>query len=148
MADEALLGMDGGLYVNDGGDYGTPNWREITNVKDAAQSGAAGEADVSTRGTGIFRATITTLLEGDVTFGMVDDGGEDIGIFEEAWATRSVLDMMYLNRKRDIVGARGWRMPMQCREFASTQNLEEGQMRNVTLKITKSSNPPTRIVIT
>ena len=54
------LGLHAKLYRNTGSG-GTPAWNEIPNVRDVTLNLETGEADVSTRGNGGWRANIGTL---------------------------------------------------------------------------------------
>ena len=54
------LGMDAKLYRNSGS-FGSPIWTEVTNVKDLTLNLEKGEADVTTRANGGWRATVGTL---------------------------------------------------------------------------------------
>ncbi len=54
------LGLDARLYRNTG-TYASVTWNEVKNVKDLTLSLEAGEADVTTRGNGGWRATIATF---------------------------------------------------------------------------------------
>jgi len=66
------LGMEAKLYRNSG-NYSTPRWVEMPNVKDLTLNLEAGEADVTTRGNAGWRATVATLKDGSIEFEMVWD---------------------------------------------------------------------------
>ena len=64
------LGLHAKLYRNTGSG-GTPAWNEITNVRDVTLNLETGEADVSTRGNGGWRANIGTLKGATLEFEMM-----------------------------------------------------------------------------
>jgi len=66
------LGMDAKLYRNTG-DYATPTWVEVSNVKDVTLNLEKGEADVTTRANAGWRATVGTLKDASIEFQMVWD---------------------------------------------------------------------------
>ena len=66
------LGMDAKLYRNTG-DYATPVWVEVSNVKDVTLNLEKGEADVTTRANQGWRATVGTLKDASIEFQMVWD---------------------------------------------------------------------------
>ena len=61
------LGMDAKLYRN-AGSFGSPIWTEVTNVKDLTLNLEKGEADVTTRANGGWRATVGTLKDASIDF--------------------------------------------------------------------------------
>ena len=78
------LGMDAKLYRNDG-TYEVPDWVEMTNVKDLTLNNEKGEADVTTRASNGWRATVGTLKDGSVEFEMVwDTEDESFTAIQEA----------------------------------------------------------------
>jgi len=72
----ARLGLQARLYRNTG-TYAVPVWEAVNNVKDLTLNLEKGEADVSTRNSNGWRATIGTLKEGSVEFQMVWDRRKD-----------------------------------------------------------------------
>ncbi len=57
------LGLDAKLYRNTG-NYASPNWQEMKNVKDLTLSVEAGEADATTRGNAGWKATLGMAVFG------------------------------------------------------------------------------------
>lgn len=111
---------------------------EITNVKDLSTDFSAGEADITTRGSGGWRETLATLREGTVTFQMVwTPGDEAFDAIQEAFLDNATLAFAVLDSdptdtpdiSEGIVGY------FSVTNFSLTQNLEEAQMVDVTLKL-------------
>ena len=65
-----VLGLDAVLYRGAAGTRGTT---EVTNVKDLTINLESGEADVTTRATEGWKASVATLKEGSLEFGMLYD---------------------------------------------------------------------------
>jgi len=90
------LGMDAKLYYCAAGIGGTPTWSELTNVKNVTLSLQKGEADVTTRANGGWKATAATLKEGTIEFEMVWDTA-DAGFTRQkavrfAWGRGGVVE--------------------------------------------------------
>ena len=67
------LGMEAVLKYK----VGAGAWTELKNVKDVTLNLEAGEADVTTRGNGGWRANIATLKDASLEFEMVWDTADD-----------------------------------------------------------------------
>ena len=116
----------------------TTDLDEVTNVKDLATDFSAGEADITTRGSAGWRETLATLREGTVTFQMVwEPGDEAFDAIQEAFLDNTLIAAAVLDSdptdtpdvSEGIVGY------FSVTNFSLTQNLEEAQMVDVTLKL-------------
>jgi len=69
-----VLGLDAKLYRGSGGSTAAT---EVKNVKDLTLNLESGEADVTTRATGGWKASAATLKEASLEFTILYDTAED-----------------------------------------------------------------------
>lgn len=142
-----LMGLDAVLQYNDG-TYGTPDWTPITNVKDLTLSLSTGIADVSTRAGNGWRQEQPTLKEAEITFQMIHDpSDEGFNVIRDAFLATDPDERVvefWITDQDPVVdsGALGFRMAMFVSQFDWGQELEEGQMIDVTLRVARTENPP------
>lgn len=140
---QVKLGMDGKLYWRSGGTYAAPVWTEIDNVRDVSNALERGEADVTVRKNGGWRATIGTILDASGEFLMLDIEG-DVG-FEEvkyAFLNKQPMELAFLNGGITTPGSKGLRAIFSVTAFNEDQSLEEGIAHSVTVKPTIAAYKP------
>jgi hypothetical protein len=136
------LGMDAKLYRNTGS-YATPVWNEVTNVKDVTLNLEAGEADVTTRGNGGWRANIATLKDAGLEFEMVwDTADDDFTAVRTAFLSNGSVEFAVLDGDITTTGSQGLRATMAITNFSRSEPLEEAIKVSVTAKPTYADNPP------
>lgn len=136
------LGLDAKLYRNTGA-YASPSWNEVTNVKDLTLNLEAGEADVSTRGNGGWRANIATLKDASLEFEMVwDTADDDFTAIRTAFLTNAPIEFAVLDGASNAAGSQGLRASMAITNFSRSEPLEEAIKVSVTAKPTYSANAP------
>ena len=136
------LGMGAKLYRNSG-DYATPVWTEMQNVKDLTLNLEAGEADVTTRGDAGWRATIATLKDGSIEFEMVwDTEDANFTAIKDAFFGNTTVEFAVMDGDVMTTGSQGLRAEMSITGFSRSEALEEAMMVSVTAKPTYSANPP------
>jgi predicted secreted protein len=136
------LGMEAKLYRNSGS-FATPVWSELENVKDLTLNLEAGEADVTTRGNGGWRATIATLKDGSIEFDMVwDTADANFTSIKDAFFNGTAVEFAVMDGAIATTGSQGLRASMSITGFSRSEALEEAIMVNVTAKPTYSANPP------
>jgi TP901-1 family phage major tail protein len=116
----------------------TDDLTEIDNVKDLSTDFSAGEADITTRGSAGWRETVATLRESTVTFGMVwDPGDAAFDAIQEAFLDNSLLAIAVLDSDPTATPdeSQGLVGNFSVTNFSLSQNLEEAQMVDVTLKL-------------
>src|SRR5690606_24111934 len=119
------LGLDAKLYRNTG-TYASPTWNEVKNVKDLTLNLEAGEADVSTRGNGGWRANIATLKDASLEFEMVwDTADDDFTAIRTAFLTNAAIEFAVLDGASNASGAQGLRASMAITNFSRSEPLEE-----------------------
>lgn len=136
------LGMEAKLYRNTG-DFATPVWVELTNVKDLTLSLEKGEADVTTRANGGWRALAGTLKDGSIEFEMVWDT-QDAGFtaIKDAWFNDTPIEFAVMDGDVAASGSQGLRATMEVFNFSRNEPLEEAVTVSVTIKPTYAANAP------
>jgi hypothetical protein len=141
------LGLDARLYRNTG-TYTVPVWNEIRNVKDVTLNLEAGEADVTTRGSLGWRATVATLKDASIEFEMVwDTADDDFAVIRDAFLNRAALEFAVMDGDIGTSGSQGLRATCMVTNFSRNEALEEAITVSVTVKPTYSVNPPAWIVV-
>ncbi len=130
-----VLGLDAVLYR---GAKGSQASTEVTNVKDLTLNLESGEADVTTRATDGWKASIATLKEASLEFGMVYDTADaDFNAFQAAYFNNEPLSLFI----SDGAGT-GLDADFSITGFNVTQNLEEAMTVSVKAKPTASTRAP------
>jgi predicted secreted protein len=141
------LGLDARLYRNTG-TFAAPVWNPVQNVKDVTLNLEAGEADVSTRGTGGWRATVATLKDASVEFEMVwDTADDDFAAIRDAFLNRGALEFAVMDGDITLSGSQGLRATCMVTTFSRNEPLEEAVTVSVTIKPTFAANPPLWLVV-
>lgn len=141
------LGLDARLYRNTS-TYAAPVWNEIKNVKDVTLNLEAGEADVSTRGTGGWRATVATLKDGSIEFEMVwDTADDDFAAIRDAFLNRGSIEFAVMDGDIATSGSQGLRATCMVTSFSRNEALEEAITVSVTVKPTYATNPPSWMTV-
>jgi len=136
------LGMEAKLYRNDG-DYETPDWVEMTNVKDLTLNNEKGEADVTTRKNNGWRATVGTLKDGSIEFEMVwDTEDENFTAIQEAYFGNTSVEFAVMDGDIEEAGSQGLRATMSVMNFTRNEPLEEAITVSVTAKPTYAEHAP------
>ncbi len=136
------LGMEAKLVRNTG-DYATPVWVEISNVKDVTLNLEKGEADVTTRANGGWRATVGTLKDASLEFQMVWDT-EDAAFtaIQQAFFDNTPIEFAVMDGAMTDPDSEGLRATFDIFNFTRNENLEEAIMVDVSIKPTYAANAP------
>src|SRR5688572_3094969 len=136
------LGMDAKLYRN-AGSFGSPIWTEVTNVKDLTLNLEKGEADVTTRANGGWRATVGTLKDASIEFQMVGDT-VDAGFdaIRQAFFNNAPLEFAVMDGDITDPDSEGLRATFDIFNFTRNEALEEAIMVDVSIKPTYADNAP------
>ena len=130
-----VLGLDAVLYR---GTAGARAATVVTNVKDLTINLESGEADVTTRATEGWKASVATLKEGSLEFGMLYDTADaDFQAFQTAYFSNTPLALFV----SDGAGT-GLDADFSITGFSITQNLEEAMTVSVKAKPTASTRAP------
>lgn len=136
------LGLDAKLYRNTG-DYDTPTWVEMTNVKDLTLNLESGEADVTTRANNGWRATVATLKDGSIEFEMVwDTADAGFTAIKTAWFGNTSIEFAIMDGGITETGSQGLRATFSITKFSRNEPLEEAMTVSVTAKPTYAEHAP------
>ena len=130
-----VLGLDAILYR---GTAGSQANTEVTNVKDLTINLESGEADVTTRATEGWKASIATLKEASLEFGMLYDTADaDFNAFQAAYFNNTPLALFVSDGHGSGIDA-----DFSITGFSIEQNLEEAVTTSVKAKPTASTRAP------
>lgn len=130
-----VLGLDAKLLRGTAGATGTT---EVKNVKDLTLNLESGEADVTTRATKGWRATVATLKDASLEFGILyDTEDEDFKAFSDAYFNNTPLALFVTDG-----GGNGLDADFSITGFSVEQPLEEALSVSVTAKPTASTRAP------
>ena len=130
-----VLGLDAILMR---GTAGQTAATEVKNVKDLTLSMESGEADVTTRATSGWKASIATLKEASLEFGILYDTEDaDFTAFRDAYFGNTPLALFVTDGNGSGLDA-DWSIT----GFSVEQPLEEALTVSVTAKPTASTRVP------
>ena len=130
-----VLGLNAKLLR---GTAGSTAATEVKNVKDLTLNLESGEADVTTRATGGWRATAGTLKEASLEFGILYDTEDaDFQAFQAAYFSNTPLALFIT----DGAGS-GLDADWSITAFTVEQPLEEAVSVSITAKPTASTRAP------
>lgn len=130
-----VLGLNAILLRGPAGSTGST---EVKNVKDVTLSLESGEADVTTRATKGWRASVATLKEASLEFGILyDTEDEDFKAFSEAYFNNAPLALFVTDGNGNGLDA-----DFSITGFSVEQPLEEALSVSVTAKPTASTRAP------
>lgn len=130
-----VLGLDAILMRGTAGQTATT---EVKNVKDLTLSMESGEADVTTRATSGWKASIATLKEASLEFGILYDTEDaDFTAFRDAYFGNTPLALFVTDGNGSGLDA-DWSIT----GFSVEQPLEEALTVSVTAKPTASTRAP------
>jgi len=136
------LGMDAKLYRNTG-DYATPVWVEVSNVKDVTLNLEKGEADVTTRANGGWRATVGTLKDASIEFQMVwDTVDAGFDAIRQAFFNNTPIEFAVMDGDITDPDSEGLRATFDIFNFTRNEALEEAILVDVSIKPTYADNAP------
>ena len=140
MAETYVLGMDAqilyGTAAADATSLSPASMTELTNVKDVTVNHETGEADVTTRGNGGWRATAATLRECSVDFQMVwKKSDEGFTAIKEAWLNGTEIALAVLTGDPAEAGTEGPFGNFSITNFSRNEALEEAIVVDVTAKL-------------
>jgi predicted secreted protein len=136
-----VLGLDAVLFRGTAGAQGAT---EVTNVKDLTLSLESGEADVTTRAAAGWKASIATLKQASLEFGMLyDTSDEDFKAFQTAYFSNTPMALFV----SDGAGS-GLDADFSITSFSVDQKLEEAVSVSVKAKPTASTRAPQWVTAT
>lgn len=145
------LGFDAKLYLDDQASYASPTWVEVTNCKDVTLTLEKNDTDVTTRGSGGWRATIGVLKDATIEFTMIwDTDDPNFQIIKEAFlaGTSTPVNVAVMDGDIEEAGSEGFRALCIVTNFTRNEPLEEALTVDVSLRPTYfPADPPEWLVI-
>ena len=130
-----VLGLNAKLLRGTAGSTGAT---EVTNVKDLSLNLESGDADVTTRATKGWKASVATLKEASLEFSMLyDPENADFTAFQTAYFSNTPMALFVTDGNGSGLDA-DWSIT----GFSMEQNLEEAVTVSVTAKPTASTRAP------
>ena len=138
------LGDEMKLYYCAAGIGGTPEWTELTIVKDVKLNTSKGEADVTTRASGGWKQVIGTLMDAGIEFEMPwDTENEGLQAVKDAYFTSgALLGLAVMDGPIAEAGSEGLWADCAILKFERSEPLEQAATVSVTAKPTYSANVP------
>lgn len=143
MPNNFRLGKEGALYYKPGGVLGGGSWLLNNDVQDVTPNFEKELADLSTRGTGGWKAQVGTFKNGEIEFEMLyNPSSAAFNDFRAAFMNDSVMGI----RMQDAPdGATPtpirFESDMLVVNFTPKQPLKEGQTVNVKLVVAPGATP-------
>jgi len=132
-----VLGLDAKLFR---GAAGSRAATEVTNVKDLTLNLESGEADVTTRATKGWKASVATLKEASLEFSILYEPDDaDFAAFKTAYFSNTPI-ALFVSDGQDT--AHGLDADFSITAFSMEQPLEEAISVSVTAKPTASERAP------
>lgn len=142
------LGMQAKLYFKVGGVSAVGSWTELGNVKDLTLNLETGEADVTTRANGGWRATVGTLKEGSIEFEMVwDTSDAGFTAIKDAFFSNAAIGLAVMDQGINTTGSQGLQADCSITSFSRNEALEEAITVSVTAKPTYSTTAPAWVTV-
>ncbi len=133
-----VLGMNAGLYQGTAGATAPDSMTKVDNVRDVTLQMEAGEADITTRGNGGWRATAPTIRECTVEFQMVWKPGDAVfNAIKTAFLTAGTVALAVLDQLATVPGAQGPLGDFSILNFTRNEALEEAIVDDVTAKLAR-----------
>lgn len=130
-----VLGLNAKLFRDAAG---TQAKTEMKNVKDLTLNLETGEADVTTRATDGWKASIATLKDASLEFGMIYDTEDaDLDAIQAAFLSNTALSFFITDGNGSGLDA-----DFSITNFSIEQPLEEAMTVSVTAKPTASTRAP------
>lgn len=131
-----VLGMDCVAYYHATPATALASMSELTNIRDVSLDFSTGEADITTRANGGWRATAATLRECTVTFQMQwDTSDAGFTAIQAAWLASTGIELCFLTGAKSVAGSQGPKGTFSITNFSRSESLEEAVMVDVTAKI-------------
>ena len=137
------MGGEAKLYFSAAGMGGSPTWTELAKPVSPKVNLSRGEADVTSRGSGGWKRTATTLKELTIDFDMMwdveADGFEEI---RDAFLDGTPIGIAAMDGDILTPGSEGIWADMVVTKFERDEPLEQATKVSVTLKVADTENDP------
>ena len=121
----------------------TPDWDEITLVKDVTLTLEKSEFDVTTRANGGWKAVAAAMKDATIEFEMPWDPSDTVfKALLDAFNANTVLGIACMDKDITTAGAEGLWADCVVLSFTREEPLEEGLTAKIKVKPTLSANAP------
>lgn len=132
----AIIGLECHAYRNTGA-YASPNWNELTNMRDGTLKLEKDKADVSSRATGKWKAKRGTLKDASIDIEIVwDTSDDDFGALLDSFLNGTQIDILVLDGPVGTTGSQGPRGYYEVMSFSRKEPLGDAVLASVTLEPT------------
>ncbi len=145
----ARLGLAAKLYFKVNGVTSPGPWIELTNVRDLTLSLETGEADVTTRATQGWKATIGTLREASIEWEMIWAGSGDAGFtaIKDAFFQGKLIGLAVMDGDIATPGNQGLQSDCSVTQFTREEPLSEALTAKITAKPSLSTVAPAWVTV-
>jgi len=141
-------GIEGKLFYCAAGIGGTPTWIEAAHLKNVSAAIDGKEVDLTTRANGGFEATGVALLSAAIEADMPHDPTDaDYIALETAFFAKSTIGVAVMSGAIAAAGSRGLWADCLVTKFQREESADGAQEIKLTLKPTRSANPPSWHII-
>jgi hypothetical protein len=142
------LGLDCKLYYCTAGIGGTPTWTEITAAREVNVPLSKGEADVSTRGGGGWKATKGTLKDASIDFDLLYDPADvAAAALLAAFLSGATIGLAAAHGPIATVGTEYFKADCEILKFEEKEPLDNAITVSVSAKPTYSANQPAFVTV-
>ena len=130
-------------FYRNSGNYGSPTWDLISNVKDLTLNLDKDETDVTTRASGGFKEFVDGLIDASIEFSMLwDTADTDFAAIRTAFFAKTAIEFLILDGLQATAGSQGLRVTCMVKSFTRNETLGEALMVDVTIRPVKNANSP------
>jgi len=123
------------------GTYGTPDWDEMTLLKDVTLNLDKDEVDLSVRASGGFKEFADGLIDGNVELSMLYDTSDAaFNDLQEAFLNKTEIEVAIMDGDITTTGSQGLRVTCMVKSFSRSETLGEALMASFTLRPRKNTN--------
>lgn len=142
------LGIEGKLYRNVG-TYETPNWLEVSNVRDLTLTLEKDEVDTTSRANAGWKAFRYTLRNVSIEFDMLWDPSDlHLQVFLAAFLNSgAVIECAILDGPITASGSQGLRASFEVGRVTRNEPMGDVMTVNVLLRPTNAPIPPAWITV-
>lgn len=143
----SVLGLEAKIYRNTG-NYASPTWVELTNVKDVTLTLEKDFADTSTRAANGWKTGRATLKNAKVDFSMLwDTSDAGFTAISGAFFNNTTIEFAVLSGASNTNGSQGLRATMDVVNFSRKEPLNEALTVDVSLQPAPSNNAPSWMTV-
>lgn len=130
------LGANGKAYWDAISGHASPSWDLLSLVKSVTINAEVGDADVTDRSVGAWKAFLPTLKDVAVDVSMnYDTTDAGFAALKAAFLAGTILNMAFMDGPVATTGSQGLRAPMFISKFPRSEDLENYMTIDMTFKL-------------